>query len=155
MVEHIFAALIAILPPIPQPQRRMIAERHDAIVQAAEVARDQYGVPPAVFLVVGFLESHWGTARGSGGSWGSPISRRHRAVAGGPEHTARDLATSYRLCGRDWSRALARYRTGLCTGTPRVGYTPATALRLVERTHAHTGVPLPEGVGPVRLAARR
>lgn len=155
LAERIFAALLAVLPTIPQPQRGRIAERRDAIVRAADEAHERYGVPPSVLLVVGMLETHVGTDDGEGGGWGAPISPRRRHVAGGPEHAARALATSYRVCG-SWRGAIGRFRSGLCRPWQEAHRRYVErAMRWIERTHTHAGVPLPEGLGAVRLAVRR
>src|ERR1019366_1332187 len=113
------------------PYRACIRARAATIAAQATNAAEAHGVPTDIVMAVGALESAYGCSPRSGGSWGSPIGRDHRNIAGGADHQARDLATSYRVCGT-WPRAIARYRCGLCACRPGVlvGYTPAQAIRL-------------------------
>lgn len=140
MTEIITAALslfLSLRPPLPI--RRCIEARAARISRRAAEASREHGVPVAIILSVGWLESHLGCDPRSGGSWGSPTDRNHRLRAGGPWHTARDLATSYRVCG-SWTGAVARYRCGLCNCTPRVGYGVRDVDRLVYRITAGVGL---------------
>ena len=117
--------------------------READVVADAETAVMATGVPAGLLLVVGVLESHLGCDPASGGSWGAPIDPQHRRTAGTPTHTARALATSFRVCG-SWVGALHRFRCGLCVcRRPLVGYTPAQALSLAERMYASAGQDLP------------
>lgn len=152
-IELLFAALLAILPRVPQPMRGCIQRQHGDIVQQIARSAESYGVPPAVLLVVGMLESHYGCSPRSGGCWGAPVDRAHRATAGTPNQAAVALATSYRVC-RTWLGAVARFRCGLCQCPTLAGrgYTPGYAVRLIERVHARAELPAPGGL---RVAARR
>jgi hypothetical protein len=154
-IELLFAALLAILPGVPQPMHGCMRRRHDRIVEEIARAADRHGVPPAVLLVVGLLESHYGCAPGSGGCWGAPIDRAHRLTAGTPDHAAVALAHSFEACGT-WAGAVARFRCGLCRCPARIvrGYTPEFAARLIERVHRRAGVPAPKGLRG-RATARR
>lgn len=158
-IELLFAALMALLPHVPQPMHGCMAQRHGHIIAQVAQAAATHGVPPAVLMVVGLLESHYGCAPGSGGCWGAPLDRRHRLTAGTPNQAAVALATSFRVCGT-WRGALSRFRCGLCRCPERLirGYTPGFAARLVERVHERAGLALPEGLGPAErgtLLARR
>ena len=154
-IELLFAALLALLPHVPQPMRGCMQRRHGHISEQIARASAVHGVPPAVLMVVGLLESHFGCAPGSGGCWGAPVDRRHRSTAGTPNQAAIALATSFRVC-RNWRGAIARFRCGLCQCPMRSGrgYTPGYAVRLVERVHQRAGLPLPDGLGPASATAR-
>jgi hypothetical protein len=154
-IELLFAALLAILPGVPQPMHGCIHRQHASIVEQIARASDRHGVPPAVLLVVGLLESHYGCAPGSGGCWGAPVDRAHRLTAGTPDHAAIALAHSFEVCG-SWVGAVARFRCGLCRCPARVvhGYTPEYAARLIERMHRRAGLPPPAGLRRSILAQR-
>jgi hypothetical protein len=141
-----FAArlLAALLGMLGHSRHTPCIERHrDAIAERAAAAETAHGVPPAVLLVVGLLESHWGCHPASGGCWGAPVDRRHRLTAGTPDHAARALARSRAVCG-SWAGAIARFRSGLCAPwQPAHRAYVATALRLVARAHARAGAPAP------------
>jgi hypothetical protein len=108
------AVLATLLGMLPHLRHARCVEAHRAdIVARADAAHETHGVPPAVLLVVGLLESHWGCNPRSGGCWGAPASRRHRFVAGTSDHAAAALARSYRVCGT-WRGAVGRFRSGLC-----------------------------------------
>ncbi len=145
-IELLFAALLAILPRVPEPMRGCIEQRRHDIVQQIHFAALAQGVPPAVLLVVGMLESHYGCAARSGGCWGAPIDPTHRLTAGTPHHAAVALSTSFRVC-RTWQGAISRFRCGLCACRPHPerGYTAEYAARLVERVHQRAGWPLAPG----------
>jgi hypothetical protein len=103
---------------------------------------DKHNIPPSLILTVGFLESHFGCNPRSGGSWGSPIDRNHRGIAGTPIHTARDLANARKVCG-SWFGALARYQSGLChrrslvaSYTPQYAFNVAWRMENVARAHS-------------------
>lgn len=137
--------ILALLPPNALAGR-CIARNRDRIVAAADRAAAEQGVPPAVLLGVAMLESHVGCTTGRGNaSWGAPISRARRGVAGGARESASALAWGRRRCG-SWVGALAHYRCGLCRPCPRlVGYTDAFAAAFIRRAYARAGAPLPEG----------
>jgi hypothetical protein len=149
MIEVLFAALLALMPRVPQPMRGCIARRQGRIVAQIAQARETYGVPPAVMLVIGLLESHYGCAPRSGGCWGAPIDRAHRSTAGTSNQAALALANGFRACGT-WRGAIARFRCGLCRCPMRSGrgYTPRYAVGLVERVHLRAGVPPPPRLRP-------
>lgn len=109
-----------------------IRARVATIAAQATDAAEAHNVPTEIVLAVGFLESRLSCDARSGGSWGSPRDRAHRNIAGGADHQARDLATSYRVCGT-WPRAINRYRVGLCAGGRFIGYTPRQAIDLSRR----------------------
>lgn len=145
-IELFLAALLAIMPRVPEPMRGCIDRRRHEIVQQIHFAALAQGVPPAVLLVVGMLESHYGCARNSGGCWGAPVDPTHRLTAGTPHHAAVALATSFRVC-RTWQGAISRFRCGLCQCPARAGrgYSPEYAARLVEQVHSRAGWALPPG----------
>jgi hypothetical protein len=89
-------------------------------------------VNPALLISVGTLESMLSCDPRSGGSWGAPISRTRRGVAGNSDHTASALALGYRRC-HSTIGALSSFRCGLCSCHRLVGYTPETALALAQR----------------------
>jgi hypothetical protein len=137
MIRLLLAALLSSYPHIKY--RTRIERRFDAIATAALDASETHGVPPALVVSVGFLESQFGADPRSGGSWGAPRDRRHRHVAGGPNEQASALALGYRACG-SWDRALHFFRCGLCRCPRVVGYTPDAAMRLAERIYARAGI---------------
>lgn len=112
MTQLLLTALLAMFPHLRHAS--CVHARAATIAAEVEHAERAYGVPPAVMLVVGLYESHWGCAPGSGGCWGAPVSRARRNVAGTPGHAARALARSFAVCG-SWRGAVARFRSGLCT----------------------------------------
>ena len=143
LAQALFAVLFTIFPHMPLSHRRCLRSHEVDVTGAAAQAAETTGVPVAVILAVGFLESHLGCDPASGGSWGSPINRGHRLVAGSPLRAAEDLATSFRVCRKvSWEAAVSRFRCGLCRcRLPMVqnGYTPAYTMQLVRRmeTQAH------------------
>lgn len=111
MIAALLAALIALYPR--SPSRPCIEARAAQIVADATAAAQRHGVPPALLLAVGFVETHLGCDRGSGGCWGAPIDPQHRGTAGTVDHAARALASSHAACG-SWGAAVCRFRCGLC-----------------------------------------
>lgn len=145
ITARLLAALLSIIPRVPQPQRGRIAVRHDAIVAMATASSEAYGVPAGVLLVTAFLETHLGVDNGEGNGWGAPRDVRHRHIAGTSDSSARILTHSFTRCG-SWPAAITRYRSGQCVfHRLLVGYEPDYAVRLIERTYAAAGVPLPDG----------
>lgn len=112
--EQALAALLSVLP-VRRPHAACITARTSRIVEDADAASREHGVPVALLLAVGYAESHLGCARGSGGCWGAPLSRTARHTAGRASHAASALALGHRRCG-DWRGALAHFRGGRCTG---------------------------------------
>ncbi len=135
---YILAILLALLP---HTARTRCAERRaDEIAVQAEASSVRYDVPAALLLSICMHESSCGCDPRSGGSWGSPISRTRRAVAGGAEQTASAIALGRRRCG-SWLAATNHFRTGRCHGPPPVGYTAEQALRLANRIALRAGAP--------------
>lgn len=144
LVTALMVALLASVPRVPQPQRDRIAHTRADLALVAADAVDETDAPPAVLLVVGFLESHWGVDAGEGGAWGAPVDRFHRHTAGTVAHAARALARSFEVC-RTWVGAVARFRSGLCAPwQPAHRAYVRQAAALVERVSVRAGVPLPE-----------
>lgn len=126
------ALLIALLALFPHAPARACIEAHrDVIAADADAASDAHHVPAALLVAVGWHES-WLACHPGERSWGAPISRRRRHVAGGASHAASALALGYRRCG-SWARAVHHFRVGRCTGGRVVGYTAADAMRLARR----------------------
>jgi len=111
MAAFLLTVLLGLFPHHRYPA--CVARRAPQIAAHAESAYADHGVPPAVMLVVGLYESHWGCHPASGGCWGAPVDVRHRFTAGTPGHAARALARSYAVCGT-WRGAVSRFRSGLC-----------------------------------------
>jgi len=152
LVRILLTTLLALYHP-PADVRARIDAHRVAIERDAAEAAERYNVPAGLLLAVGFAESHLGQASASGGSWGSPTDRAHRLRAGRAEHTARDLAASFRVCG-NWPAAVRRFRSGLCFREPPRGYTSRAVLRLAGRLYEGAGVPLPAGVPSPRATLR-
>jgi len=134
------ALLAALLTLYPETDRtRCIASRAVEITAHADDSAARYGVPAEILLATGMLESALGCDPRSGGSWGAPISRTRRLVAGNSDHTASALALGYERCA-SWLDALSHFRTGRCSGSPPIGYTPDAAMRLAERLNARVEI---------------
>lgn len=119
---------------VPADKLSCILRNRARIVRDVTLASEARGVPIEALLAVGFLESHLGCARGSGGCWGAPSSPLHRLRAGTVHHAAAALAWGYRRCGGSTFGAVSHFRYGLCHPPRRsVGYGPTTALNLIER----------------------
>ena len=138
----LLAALLQILRP-PSAVRERLAAHYDEIAAQAAASAERYGVPVGLLLTVGYAESQLGSDPRAGGSWGAPVSRGRRNVAGTSDHAARALATSYRVCG-SWRGAVSRFRCGLCHCNRVEGYSPTRALRLAERVYRRAGLAMPE-----------
>lgn len=129
----LLALLLSLRPPADL--RPCLTARAPEIARAAGEAQALTGVPAELVLAVGYLETHLGCARGSGGCWGAPVSRRRRAVAGTHLHSARALAWGRRRCG-SWHGAVSHYRCGLCSCRSLRGYGAGEALALARRMEA-------------------
>lgn len=143
IVGALLAALIAIVPPIPQPQRERIQLQKEKIVSMATASSARYRVPPSVLLAVGFMETHLGTDDGEGGGWGAPIDARHPHKAGTSDTAARILARGRRECG-SWQGALSWFRSGQCSPPPFAQRYVHNGMRLIERMHRRIALPAPE-----------
>lgn len=142
---------------IPAPVLSSILTRRELIENVAHTSQESLGVPMGVILVVGFSETHLGSDAHEGGNWGAPIDAAHRHTAGAPIQAARVLARSYQVCGNDWQRAVARFRSGLCVPhNPVHQRYVANVTSLVRRMYVRTGDPLPGGFErDVRIRASR
>jgi hypothetical protein len=143
IVGALLAALLAVLPPIPHPQRERIHEQTDEIIAKATASSARYSVPPSVLLVVAFMETHLGTDDGEGGGWGAPIDAQHPHQAGTSDHAARILARGRKVCG-SWRGAMSWFRSGKCLPPPEAEGYVRNGMRLIERVHGRAGLPLPE-----------
>lgn len=132
----LLAALLALLPQ-SRPYAACVAARAERIATDADAAAAATGVPAALLLAVGYMESHLGCAPGSGGCWGAPIDRAHRLTAGRAIHAARSLAAGRARCG-SWRGAVGHFRCGRCACVGREGYVRA-ALRLAEGAERGAG----------------
>ncbi len=126
--------------------------RADEIAALANAASTAHHVPVGLLLATGWMESHLGCAAGSGGNWGAPRDIRHRNIAGTPDHAARALARSYVVCG-SWSRAVGRFRSGLCAAPHNRDYV-ATTLSLAVNVYARARVAVPAELLANRPGAR-
>jgi hypothetical protein len=146
-MNHAALLLSALLSLVPSFSRTpAILAARDGIVETAAIAEKYTDVPPGILLVVGMLESRWGTDRRSGGSWGAARDRRHRNIAGTPMQSARILRRGARLCG-DYNASLVFFRTGRCSfNRTLVGYEPSDAVRWIRRAYDRAGLPLPDGM---------
>ena len=163
VVGVLLAALIAVLPPIPHPQRERIQLRRERIVSMATASSARYHVPPSVLLVVAFMETHLGTDDGEGGGWGAPIDAQHPHKAGTSDHAARILARGRRVCG-SWQGAVSWFRSGKCSPPPFAETYVRNGMWLIERTHSRAALLAPKDLyadaqpppgEPVRSEARR
>ncbi len=119
----------------PTARTRCIERRAPEIVAEASASAERHGVPPAIMLSIGLHESAFGCDPASGGSWGAPLSRRHRGFGvrtGNGERSASALALGFRMCGT-WPGAVAMFRCGRCRCGALVGYSPANAMRLAQQ----------------------
>jgi hypothetical protein len=152
IVGALLAALLAVLPPIPHPQRERIHQQREAIVAMAAASSARFRVPPSVLLVVAFMETHLGTDDGEGGGWGAPIDPQHPHRAGTSDHAARILARGRRVCG-SWHGAVSWFRSGQCSPPPFAETYVQRGVRLIERLHLRTGLPVPEHLHAVPAQA--
>lgn len=149
IAQLLLAALLHLFPHMSGNNRVCIQKHFDSIAQVAEAAERDNGVPAAIMLSVGFLETHLGCSAGEGGNWGAPISRTQRHVAGTPRQAAVALQHSYERCG-SWVGAISRFRSGRCTIPSSMASYPRTALRIMNRISRDTGTPVPLNICPVR-----
>ena len=142
----LFAALLQLFH-IPAAMRQCMTDHRDAIVASIGEA-ETAGVPAAVMLAVGFLESHNGCDPNSGGNWGAP-DHNNRIGGGRAPHAASALLLGHRACPRrGWLGAVSFFRCGACACDPSriVGYTPGYALGVVRRLHSAAGLPPLDGI---------
>jgi hypothetical protein len=140
------ALLLALLGMFRSPAQACMTRHAPENIEAAAEAAEAFGVPPGLLLAVGYLETHWGCSRASGGNWGAPISRARRTVPGRAHHAASALARARRVCGgRTWRRAVMMFRTGRCEfeESRMIGYTPTEALSLARRVYLRAGIAPP------------
>jgi hypothetical protein len=130
MIAALLSALLTLFPA--SPSRSCIEARAAQITADVGAAARRHGVPPALLLAVGFVETHLGCDRASGGCWGAPISPERRGTAGTVDHAARALASGYAACG-SWPGAVCRFRCGLCRCPPRHERYQRVALSLAAR----------------------
>lgn len=136
MIEHLFTGLLLFFPHFPM--RPCVTRRQPEITRILAVAQERYGVPPPLFLSVGFHETHLGCDANEGGGWGAPINRRNRHVAGTPLQAARVLARGWLHCG-SWLGAARYFNTGMCDERhDRRRYGPRI-LRLAQIIEARAG----------------
>ncbi len=157
LVGALLAALVAVVPPIPHPQRERIELQREMIVSMATASSARYRVPPSVLLVVAFMETHLGTDDGEGGGWGAPIDARHPDKAGTSDHAARILARGRKVCG-SWQGAVSWFRSGRCRPPPFAERYVRRGMQLIERMHSRANVPVPkdlyaDGAGQLRPEA--
>jgi hypothetical protein len=153
IVGALLAALVAVLPPIPHPQRERIQLQKERIVSMAAASSARYRVPPSVLLVVGFMETHLGTDDGEGGGWGAPIDAAHPHKAGTSDHAARILARGRRTCG-SWQGALSWFRSGKCRPPPFAQTYVGKGMWLIERMHARIGLRVPDDLYAINDTVR-
>lgn len=155
LTTALLAALLVIFPR--SPAITCLRTRAEVIASQARDAAYTRHVPPGLLLAIGFMESHLGCDRASGGCWGAPIDPQHRGTAGTPDHAAQALATSFRVCG-SWEGAVCRFRCGLCRCPDRHTRYASTAMGLARRIYTTAGEPVPVALTPrvaSRVAARR
>jgi hypothetical protein len=142
IVSALLSAMLAVLPPVPEPQRGRIQLQKEAIVSMATASSARYAVPPSVLLVVAFMETHLGTDDGEGGGWGAPIDAHHPHKAGTSDHAARILARGRKVCG-SWQGAVSRFRSGRCSPPRFAEPYVHRAMWLIDRVHDRAGLPEP------------
>lgn len=152
VVAALVSALLSLFPR--SPSLACLRSRTEAITRDAADATAQHDVPPALLLAVGFVETHLGCDRASGGCWGAPIDPQHRGTAGRASHAAQALATSYRVCGT-WEGAVCRFRCGLCRCPPQHAQYTRNALSLAARIRAAADLPPNPAFTPSRRLSAR
>ena len=140
--QLLLSAILSIFPYMSGNNRACIERNFDDIAMVAEAAERDMGVPPAVILAVGFLETHLGCDQGEGGNWGAPISRTRRHTAGTPAQAALALSHGYQVC-HTWVGAISRFRSGQCRIPARMANYPRNAVRLINRMSLIAGTPSP------------
>lgn len=149
IAQLLLTALLHLFPHMSGNNRACIVRNFDAIAQVAEDAERENGVPAAIMLTVGFIETHNGCDHGEGGNWGAPISPTRRHVAGAPRQAAVALQHGFERCG-SWIGAISRFRSGRCQIPASMSGYPRTAVRIMTRISRDAGVALPVNIRPVR-----
>lgn len=148
IAQLLLTALLNLFPYMSGDNRACIVRNFNSIAQVAENAERDLGVPAAVMLTVGFIETHNGCDRGEGGNWGAPISPTQRHVAGAPSQAGVALQHGFERCG-SWLGAISRFRSGHCRIPPAMEHYPRTAMRIITRISTDASVALPEHFYPV------
>jgi hypothetical protein len=117
LARALVAALITLIPH--SPALTCIRARSERIAAAIASAQTDRGVPAALMLSTGFMETFDGCARNEGGGWGAPRDFQHRHIAGTADDAARVLSNGYRHCG-SWPGAVHWFRSGLCASSNAV-----------------------------------
>lgn len=151
IAKMLLAAILTLFPYMSGNNRACIERNATSIVNVVESAQRENGVPPAVLLTVGFMETHLGCDVGEGGNWGAPISPQRRHVAGTPRQAAVALQHGFERCG-SWLGAIARFRSGRCVIPPTMTRYPRTATWLMTRISTIAQAPIPASFQPVRRA---
>lgn len=154
IAQLLLAALLHLFPHMSGNNRACIVRNFDHIAQVADDAERNLGVPAAVMLTVGFIETHNGCDRGEGGNWGAPISPLRRHVAGAPRQAGVALQHGFERCG-SWIGSISRFRSGRCRIPASMASYPRTAIRLMTRISNNAGVPLPENIYPIQRHSNR
>jgi len=149
IAQLLLTALLHMFPFMSGNNRACIVRNFDAIAQVAEDAESENGVPAAVILSVGFLETHLGCDINEGGNWGAPISPTRRHVAGTPRQAVVALQHGFERC-HSWVGAISRFRSGRCQIPVSMSRYPRTAVRIMTRISRDAGVALPANIHPVR-----
>lgn len=149
VAQLLLSALLALFPYMSGGNRVCIVRNFNSIAQVADAAERENGVPAAVMLSVGFLETHLGCDVGEGGNWGAPISPTRRHVAGAPRQAAVALQHGFQRCG-SWLGAISRFRSGQCVIPQTMARYPRMAMSLMTRISTNAGVPIPPHLYPPR-----
>lgn len=149
IAQILLTALLHMFPYMSGNNRACIVRNFDSIAAVAEAAERDNGVPAAIILSVGFLETHLGCDINEGGNWGAPISTTRRHVAGTPRQAAVALQHGFERCG-SWVGAISRFRSGRCRIPTSMSNYPRTAIRIMTRISHDTGTPVPLNLYPVR-----
>jgi hypothetical protein len=141
------AALLEMFPYMSGNNRVCMVRNFNSIANVAEEARRDLGVPPAVLLTVGFLETHNGCDQGEGGNWGAPISPTQRHTAGSPRQAAVALQHGFERCG-SWVGAISRFRSGSCRIPETMRSYTRSAVRIMTQISNNIAVSIPEYIQP-------
>lgn len=147
IAQLLLTALLQLFPYMSHNNRACIVRNFDSIAEVAEAAERDNGVPAAIMLSVGFLETHLGCDRNEGGNWGAPISPTRRHVAGAPRQAAVALQHGFERCG-SWVGAISRFRSGRCRIPRSMASYPRTALSIMNRISTNAGVAIPANLYP-------